>query len=77
MKEISNVQQTQEQPLNSTTEFSAENLADSPYPAAWTPGTVAEVAYRLYEERGRVDGYALEDWLEAETIVRLYQKLAA
>jgi Protein of unknown function (DUF2934) len=23
-------------------------------------------AYRLYEERGRADGHALEDWLQAE-----------
>jgi len=23
-------------------------------------------AYQLYEDRGRVDGYALEDWLRAE-----------
>jgi Protein of unknown function (DUF2934) len=26
----------------------------------------SERAYALYEERGRVDGHALEDWLEAE-----------
>lgn len=23
-------------------------------------------AYELYEQRGKVDGYALEDWLQAE-----------
>src|SRR5512143_4023125 len=28
--------------------------------------SVAELAYRLYEERGRQDGHHLEDWLEAE-----------
>ena len=22
--------------------------------------------YEIYEQRGRIDGYALEDWLEAE-----------
>jgi len=27
---------------------------------------IAEVAYRLYEERGREPGHELEDWLEAE-----------
>jgi hypothetical protein len=27
---------------------------------------VAEMAFRLYEERGRLPGYQLEDWLEAE-----------
>ena len=31
---------------------------------------VAYVAYELYEQRGRVDGHALEDWLRAEVIVR-------
>lgn len=23
-------------------------------------------AYELYEQRGRIDGYALDDWLQAE-----------
>ena len=27
---------------------------------------ISERAYALYEEHGRVDGHALEDWLEAE-----------
>jgi hypothetical protein len=27
---------------------------------------IAELAYRLYEERGRQQGRQLEDWLEAE-----------
>ena len=31
---------------------------------------IAQVAYELYEERGRVDGHDLEDWLNAEAIVR-------
>ena len=26
-------------------------------------------AYQLYEERGRVDGYELEDWVQAEAEV--------
>src|SRR5437870_8786878 len=25
-------------------------------------------AYELYEQRGRVDGYALDDWLQAEAV---------
>jgi Protein of unknown function (DUF2934) len=29
-------------------------------------GEISKLAYRLYEARGRVDGYALDDWLEAE-----------
>jgi hypothetical protein len=27
---------------------------------------IAERAYELYEQRGRWDGFALEDWLKAE-----------
>lgn len=27
-------------------------------------------AYVLYEQRGRVDGFALDDWLQAETEIR-------
>jgi hypothetical protein len=30
---------------------------------------IAEKAYELYEERGRRDGYALQDWLDAEDII--------
>jgi hypothetical protein len=31
---------------------------------------ISERAYALYEEHGREDGHALEDWLEAERQVR-------
>ena len=30
---------------------------------------IAETAYILYEQRGRTDGYDLEDWLKAEALV--------
>ena len=30
---------------------------------------IATKAYELYEQRGRIDGHALEDWLKAEAIV--------
>lgn len=30
---------------------------------------IALKAYELYEQRGRIDGHALEDWLKAEAIV--------
>ena len=30
---------------------------------------IRQAAYAFYEARGRVDGYALEDWLQAETQV--------
>jgi len=31
--------------------------------------SIAVIAYELYERRGRMDGYALDDWLQAEAIV--------
>ncbi len=30
---------------------------------------IAEVAYELYEQRGREDGHDVEDWLKAEAII--------
>lgn len=30
---------------------------------------IAETAYKLYEQRGRADGYDVEDWLKAEALV--------
>lgn len=30
---------------------------------------ICKVAYDLYEKRGRIYGYELQDWLEAEKIV--------
>jgi hypothetical protein len=38
---------------------------------------IGELAYRLYEDRGRIDGFDLEDWLEAESMVRENGKFAA
>lgn len=38
---------------------------------------IRELAYRLYEERGRTDGHGLEDWLEAELIISQGGKSAA
>jgi hypothetical protein len=34
--------------------------------ADWTHERIARRAYELYEERGRQDGQALEDWMTAE-----------
>ncbi len=34
-----------------------------------TQQKIAEIAYRLYEERGKEPGHELEDWLEAERII--------
>ncbi|MEK9140205.1 MAG: DUF2934 domain-containing protein [Nitrospirota bacterium] len=35
---------------------------------------IAELAYGLYEQRGRRDGHALDDWLEAERQVAIDAK---
>lgn len=32
-------------------------------------GRVAEMAYSLYERRGREDGYDLDDWIQAENTI--------
>ncbi len=31
---------------------------------------IQKKAYELYEKRGRIDGYDLEDWLQAEKLVK-------
>ena len=38
---------------------------------------VAQVAYQLFEQRGRVHGFDQQDWLLAEQIVRQRQKRAS
>ncbi|MBI2885143.1 MAG: DUF2934 domain-containing protein [Candidatus Omnitrophica bacterium] len=37
---------------------------------------IAGVAHALYEQRGRTDGRDVEDWLQAERIVRARRKQA-
>jgi len=39
-------------------------------PGNGTGHLIAIKAYELYEQRGRVDGHALEDWIKAEAILR-------
>ena len=38
---------------------------------------IRELAYKLYEERGRIEGQTLQDWLDAEAIIRQGGKVAA
>jgi Protein of unknown function (DUF2934) len=38
---------------------------------------IRELAYKLYEEGGRIDGHDVEHWLKAESIVRRTKKSAA
>ena len=40
--------------------------ATAPVPASRTEDKIRSRAYQLYEERGREDGHAMEDWLRAE-----------
>jgi Protein of unknown function (DUF2934) len=35
---------------------------------------IRQRAYELYEQRGRVDGFALDDWFQAETEILRAQK---
>ena len=37
------------------------------------PAEVARVAYELFQDRGGVHGYDVQDWIEAEQIVRQRQ----
>ncbi|PYX32443.1 MAG: hypothetical protein DMG80_07885 [Acidobacteria bacterium] len=38
---------------------------------------IRQLAYKLYEERGRTEGQTLQDWLDAEAIIRQGGKVAA
>lgn len=40
--------------------------AEQTWKGAWAHDRIRMVAYTLYEQRGRQDGRALEDWLKAE-----------
>ena len=43
---------------------------ESPIPLPQdTQKRIAEKAYALYEQRGKREGYALQDWLDAEYLV--------
>ena len=48
--------------------ISNEQPIDMPSNGTWQ--LIALKAYELYEQRGREDGHALEDWLTAEAIIR-------
>ena len=48
--------------------FSKEQPISMPNNGTWQ--LIALQAYELYEQRGREEGHALEDWLKAEAIIR-------
>jgi len=45
-------------------------LVNPSRPIEPTHSEIAALAYQLYEARGRVDGRAVDDWLEAERRLR-------
>ncbi|HBR49683.1 MAG TPA: hypothetical protein DEA71_06330 [Nitrospira sp.] len=54
-------------------EAMGQAVSDEPAHATLNAGEVQERiamrAYELYRERGAIDGYDLDDWLEAEQII--------
>lgn len=55
----------------------AEVSTSEPAVTSVTEEAIRERAYELYEQRGRLDGHALDDWLTAEAEVQLKSKGAA
>ena len=51
------------------TPFSFRRLAADEGSLELTEEYIRQRAYELYEQRGRQDGYDLEDWYQAETEV--------
>ena len=73
------VERTQEQPesANVMPVLKKELPTISGQRALLEATTIRELAFRLYEERGRQDGHDVEDWLEAESILLSQKKDAA
>ena len=42
----------------------------TPYSDEWLLGLIRTRAYELFEIRGRDDGHALEDWIQAEREIK-------
>jgi Protein of unknown function (DUF2934) len=61
----------QQENLREEESMPALTMKETPKPASTATETklqnqIRRRAYELYEERGRDDGHALEDWLQAE-----------
>jgi Protein of unknown function (DUF2934) len=69
---MENDAQTKAQP-----EITPVLLASTRTPSEPLEIQIRELAYRLYEQRGRIEGHEIEDWAEAEAIIRAKGKLAA
>jgi nicotinamidase-related amidase len=66
---------SRKQTASSTNKSSARGsrgteLTAAPREAADLQVRIAKRAYELFEQRGGQDGYALEDWLQAEREIR-------
>ena len=53
---------------------SLELRSREPAPSSDIEERIRERAYELYEQRGRIDGFASEDWFQAETEMKGEQK---
>jgi hypothetical protein len=49
---------------------SREPRSRKPKPVSNLEEKIRVRAYELYERRGRIDGFALDDWLQAEAEIR-------
>jgi hypothetical protein len=68
---------------SSVNEHSEQNVAplsptvETPEASKPDEQRIRELAFNLYEQHGRIDGHDLEDWLEAEAMVRQGGKFPA
>ena len=64
--------------MNTSKKKPVAGIATSePATASISEEAIRERAYELYEQRGRLDGQAVEDWLAAEAELQLKSKSAA
>ena len=56
---------------------SREPRSRKPKPVSNPEERIRLRAYELYEQRGRIDGFALDDWLQAEAEIRGVPKLGS
>jgi hypothetical protein len=55
----------------------AGSSTSKPAAASVTEEAIRQRAYELYEQRGRLDGHAVDDWLTAEAELQLKRKNVA
>ena len=61
-KVLQNSSSVRAKPVSSST----DRFEDKPVSGAVSHDEIRDHAYKLYELRGRTEGYALEDWFAAE-----------